>query len=139
LSQPKWTLSPPNLFDIVAGYYPESKPKAGTPAHRPCLITAVYQDTEGGTYACEVAFGTKSLKSHQRAGLDIIIANSTDIDAMGLHMATRFDLDMRNRVVMEWKNDNFQPWKGYNSPRIGALTLEYQKEYAWIMAKRGGV
>lgn len=139
LSLPKWALSPPNLFDIVTGYYPESKPKAGTPAHRPCLVTAVYEDTESGGYACEVTFGTKSLKTHQRAELDIIIINSSDLDAMGLPMATRFDLDACNRIVMEWNVKNFKPWRGYVSPKIGALILDYQKEYAWIMAKRGGV
>lgn len=139
LSQPKWTLSPPNLFDIVTGFYPESKPKAGTPAHRPCLVTAVYQDTESGGYACEVTFGTKSLKTHQRSQLDIIIVNSSDLDEIGLPIATRFDLDAENRVVLEWKDDNFKPWRGYQSPKIGTLTLEYQKEYAWLMARRGGV
>ena len=139
LSQPKWTLSPPNLFDIVTGYYPESKPKAGTPAHRPCLVTAVYQDEQTGAYACEVAFGTKTLKTHQRGDLDLIIQNSSDIDAVGLPMATRFDLDKENRVVLEWSDTNFKPWRGYSSPRLGGLTLDYQKDYAWLMAKRGGV
>lgn len=127
------------MFDIVTGYYPESRPKAGTPAHRPCLVTAVYQDSETGGYACEVTYGTKSLKTHQRMGLDIIIINSADLDLIGLPMATRFDLDADNRVVMEWKEDNFMPWAGYQSPKIGALTLDNQKEYAWLMAKRGGV
>lgn len=139
MSQPKWTRSPPNLFDIVTGYYPESKPKAGTPAHRPCLITAVYQNDEDGSYACEIAFGTKTLKTHQRSGLDIIIVNSSDLDEIGLPIATRFDLDSESRVVLEWRTDNFRPWKGYSSPKIGALTLVYQKEYAWLMAKRGGI
>ena len=127
------------MFDIVTGYYPESRPKAGTSAHRPCLVTAVYQDTESGGYACEVTFGTKSLKTHQRSGLDIIIINSADLDAICLPRATRVDLDADNRVVMELKKDNFMPWSGYQSPKIGALTLEYQKDYAWLMAKRGGI
>lgn len=102
-------------------------------------MTAVYQDTESGCYACEVAFGTKTLKTHQRRELDIIIVNSSDLDEIGLPIATRFDLDAENRVVMEWIDGSFSPWKGYQSPKIGALTLEYQKEYAWLMAKRGGV
>lgn len=54
-------------------------------------------------------------------------------------MATRFDLDAVNRVVLEWRLDNFKPWKGYSSPRLGTLMLEYQKEYAWLMVKRSGV
>jgi hypothetical protein len=138
LSQPEWVGGPPNLFDIVTGYYPESKPKAGTPAHRPCLITAVYRNEETGQHACEIAYGTKSLKQHNRQGLDVIVVNSADLDAMGLPMATRFNLDADKRVTLLWASENFQPWTGYSTPKIGALLLEYQKEYAWLMATRAG-
>jgi hypothetical protein len=99
----------------------------------------VFQNDETGAYACEIAYGTKSIKLHQRGGLDIIISNSSDIDEMGLHVATRFDLDPENRIVLEWCEPNFKAWSGYLSPKLGALTLEYQKDYAWLMAKRSGV
>lgn len=138
-SPPNWTRTPPAMFDIVVGFYPESKPKDGTPAHRPCLVTRVYMDDETSTYACEVCFGTKHLKTMRRQDVDIIIQNSTDLSEIGLPMATRFDLDKENRVVLEWKPGNFEAWRGFTSPKIGALTLEYQKEYAWLMAKRSAV
>jgi hypothetical protein len=102
-------------------------------------VTAVYQNQETGNYACEIAYGTKSTKAHTRIGMDIVIVNSSDLDAMGLPMATRFDLDAGNRVTLEWSETNFMPWSGYSTPRIGSLTLDYQKEYAWVMARRGGV
>ena len=139
LSRPSWAVSPPNLFDIVVGFYPESQPKAGTPAHRPCLVTAVYADEAKAVFACEIAFGTKRLKTLSRGDIDLIIQNSTDLDEMGLAVATRFDLDSATRVVLEWNDTNFKPWTGYNTPKIGALTLPYQKDYVWLMAKRNAI
>ena len=136
MSAPDWTLSPPNLFDIVTGFYPETKPTAGTPAHRPCLVTHVYQDQELGGFACEIAYGTKNLKTVARRDKDIIIQNSSHLDEIGLPMATRFQLDLDCRVVLEWSLANFKPWPGYRTPRIGQLTIFYQKEYAWLMATR---
>lgn len=127
------------MFDIVVGFYPESKPKDGTPAHRPCLVTRVFTDDATSEYACEVCFGTKHLKTLRRQHVDIIIQNSSDLDEIGLPMATRFDLDAENRIVMEWHPDNFKPWTGFKTPKIGALTLEYQKEYAWLMAQRNAI
>ena len=140
MSEPaNWTLSPPNLFDIVTGYYPESKPRAGTPALRPCLVTHVYQDTETGAYACEIVFGTKNLKIMKRKDKDLIIQNLSDMREVGLYVATRFDLDNSKRVVLEWSEQNFKPWTGYRTPRTGRLTEDYQKEYAWLMMRRMGV
>jgi hypothetical protein len=136
---PNWTLSPPNLFDIVTGFYPESKPVAGTPALRPCLVTHVYQDTETGAYACEIVFGTKNLKILRRRDKDLIIQNFSDMQEMGLYVATRFDLDGNKRIVVEWSARNFKPWSGYRTPKIGRLTESYQKEYAWLMMTRMGI
>ena len=136
LSAPDWTLSPPNLFDIVTGFYPETKPVAGTPALRPCLVTHVYQDTESGGFACEIAYGTTHLKSVTRRDKDIIIQNSSHLDEVGLPMATRFDLDLDCRIVLEWSQKNFKPWSNRRTPRIGQLTIFYQKEYVWLMAMR---
>lgn len=136
LSAPSWTKSPPNLFDIVAGFYPESKPRQGTPAHRPCLVTHVFENQATHAFACQIAYGSKHLKTVTRSDKDIIIQNSTHLDEMGLPMATRFDLDPENRVVLEWSPPNFVPWSNRRTPRIGHLTLEYQKEYAWLMATR---
>lgn len=139
LSIPNWARSAPSIFDIVTGYYPESKPKAGTPAHRPCLITKVFQDEETGLYAVEIIYGTKNLKSLTRRDKDIIIQNCADLDEMGLPVATRFMMDPDCRVVLEWLPPNFEPWSGYKSPKLGHLLLDYEKEYAWLMAKRASV
>jgi hypothetical protein len=139
LSPPKWALSPPSLFDIVTGFYPETRPKDGTPAHRPCLVTAVLLNSQTGQYACRIAYGTKNLKTATRADKDLIISKSSHLDEMGLPIVTRFALDEDLIATFPWDEPHFRPWTGYKTPKIGALTLEYQKDYAWIMAKRAAV
>lgn len=139
MSEPNWTLSPPSLFDIVTGFYPETNPRAGTPALRPCLVTHVYQNTETGAYACEIVYGTKNLKTLTRSGKDLIIQNYSDMCEVGLPVATRFDLDANKRVILEWAEKNFKPWPNHRSPKIGSLTEDYQKDYAWLMMRRMGV
>lgn len=127
------------MFDIVTGYYPESKPKDDTPARRPCLVTRVYEDVETGVFACEIVYGSKHHKIATRSDKDIIIQNFSHLDEMGLPLATRFDLGPENRVVLGWDEPDFRPWNGYRSPRLGHLLLHYQKEYAWLMAKQASV
>lgn len=73
--RPKWIANPPSQFDIVACYFPETKPKAELKL-RPCLVENVYQSKKTGLYAVDVAFGTKNLKTSARNGLDVIIHNS---------------------------------------------------------------
>lgn len=135
-STPNWTLSPPSLFDVVTGYYPESNPKGDKPALRPCLVTRVFKHKTQEEYACEIAYGTKNLKTWLRHSQDIIIQNNNDLDDIGLPFATRFVLDDDAKIVMRWRPPNFDCWSGYRSPKIGQLTIDYQKEYAWIMMQR---
>jgi hypothetical protein len=131
-----WESQCPSAFDIVAAYFPETKPK-GALRLRPCLILDVFQDEDSGEFACRIAFGTKNIKVTQRQGRDIIIQNSHHLDEMGLPFATRFDLDDHNIVVLPWTSEFFGCWRRYHSPKIGFLLETYQKDYAFIMAKRG--
>lgn len=132
--QPKWTQSPPNQFDIVACYFPETNPK-GALRLRPCLVENVYQG-KSGLFAVDVAFGTSNLKISQRMGLDLIIQNLQDMNTIGLPMATRFDLDPVNSVRLPWIDTYFGCWRGYPSPFIGRITAQYQKEYAYCKLQR---
>jgi hypothetical protein len=127
-----WETTPPSMMDIVTALYPESKPK-GELRLRPCLVTATYQDEETSLYLVEIAYGTKNLKAWARNGQDLIVQNSTDLDEMGLPVATRFVLDQR--VVLRWSGEVFGCWDGKKTPKIGALTEDYQKEYAYCMMK----
>ncbi|WP_210212413.1 hypothetical protein [Mesorhizobium sp. M8A.F.Ca.ET.021.01.1.1] len=51
-------------------------------------------------------------------------------------MATRFDLDPKNVAVLPWTEEYFGCWTGYQHPKIGALSEDYIKTYAYIMALR---
>lgn len=131
---PDWLSQPPAAFDIVAAYYPETRPK-GELMLRPCLVLDVLRSKKGGDFACRVAFGTKNLKFHRRH-VDLIIQNAADLNTIGLPMATRFDLDQKNLIILPWTEEFFGCWRGYSHPRIGKLTEAYVKEYAYLMMMR---
>jgi hypothetical protein len=121
-------------MDIVAAYYPETKPQ-GALRLRPCLVTAVYIDEDTSEYLCDVAYGTKTLKQWARMGHDVIIQNTSDLDSMGLAVATRFNLDLAYRVRLVWGDRDFGCWTGRTTPRIGTLTEHYQRDYAFCMMR----
>lgn len=130
----RWLSQPPSAFDIVTAYFPETNPK-GELRLRPCLVLEVMR-RPNGQIGCRVAYGTKNLKFVQRKDLDLIVQNAADLDLVGLPMATRFDLDARNLVTLPWTEEFFGCWTGYEHPKIGALTEDYVKSYAYIMALR---
>lgn len=132
---PKWLTQPPTAFDLVTARFPESNPK-GELRLRPCLVLNVLRGKTDGAIACRLAYGTKNLKFIQRKTLDIIVQNHDDLDSMGLSMATRFDLDSKNVAVLPWTEEYFGCWTGYQHPKIGALSEDYIKTYAYIMALR---
>lgn len=132
---PKWVAQQPSAFDIVAAYFPESQPK-GELTLRPCLVLDVLRNKKTGAIACRVAYGTKNLKFLQRKHLDIIIQNAADLDAMGLAVATRFNLDANTLADLPWPPEFFGCWSGREHPRIGTLLETYARDYAYIMALR---
>lgn len=107
----EWAGSPPSVMDIVAAYFPESNPK-GARRLRHCLVTRVWHNAEERLFVCEVAFGTKNLKTWSRMEKDIIIQNSNDLDLCGLPVATRFDMDPSNRLPLPWTPEFFGCWTG---------------------------
>lgn len=135
LSVPNWVNSPPSAFDIVTGYYPETKPKHALRL-RPLLVLNVYKNASGTAYACDVTFGTKNIKFVQRKHLDIIIQNSVDLGHIGLPMATRFDLDEENIARLPWDDEFFGCWTGRSHPKLGSLPEPYVKDYVFFMALR---
>lgn len=134
-STPNWLSSPPSAFDVVTGYFPETKPKEGGPKLRPLLVTKVLRNRHTGHFACEVAYGTSNLKVGQKLLDDIIIQNIGDLDAIGLLQATRFVLSPKQRIILPWSTEHFCCWTGYRTPRLGSLTTEYQKDYAFAMMR----
>lgn len=134
--EPRWLSTPPSRFDIVTCLYPEDTDYTPGRKLRPTLVVQVLRDTrESGSFACEVAFGTSSLKILQRQHLDVIIQNASHLTECGLPRATRFDLD--NKARLPWNQSFFGCWPGYRTPIIGSLTESYFKDYAFLMMKRG--
>lgn len=132
---PNWLAQPPSAFDIIATRFPETKPK-GRIQLRPCLVLEVLKGKTSGSIALRMAFGTKNLKFAQRQYLDLIIQNAADLNAMGLPMATRFDLDARNVAALPWTEEFFGCWTGYPHPKIARLPDDYVKSYLYLMALR---
>ncbi len=136
-SEPSWTRAPPAAYDIVACWYPETGGTAGASNAklRPCLITSVLSDPdEPNLFFCRVAYGTNTLKIVQRQRLDLIVQVPADVREVGLAKATRFDLN--NVAILPWTNEFFGCWSGYFTPRIGALSEHYIRDYAFLMMRR---
>lgn len=132
---PEWVKVPPQAYSIVTGFYPETKPKDGSPDCRPLLVTQVLQSKKTGETAVRVCYGTTKLKFPQRANIDLIVQNSSDLDACGLLRPTRFVVDPSQQVILRWGDTYFKPWTGCAHPRLGMLPLDLQKDYAWLMAQ----
>ena len=132
--KPAWTSAPPSTYDIVSCWYPEVEaPDDPGPELRPALVVKVYKGKKTGAYACEVAYGTKNLKVIRRGEIDLIISHPPRLQ-VGLARATRFDLD--RIVLLPWEPPFFEPWTGNPTPKIGALTEECIRDYAFLMMKR---
>jgi hypothetical protein len=135
---PDWVSRPPQAFSIVTGFFPETKPKGDAPACRPLLVTQVLRSRRTGEVALRVAYGTSRTKFPQRANIDLIVQNLSDLDECGLQTATRFVVAPDTQIIRPWTPEFFCPWGGSPSPRRGHLPVDLQREYAWLMANHLG-
>ena len=76
----------------------------------------VYEPKNGNGWFIEVADGTSKLKFPQRAHLDLIIQNLSDLHDMGLAKATRFGLNKADIVTLPWTPEFFGCWSDMDSP-----------------------
>lgn len=110
----------PSSLDIVWCRFPEDaevvKPE---PKPRPALVRTVLLGKGHQRAWIEVSYGTSKLKEDSRL-LDLIIRNATEMAAMGLPQAIRFDLD--STVVLPWAKEFFVARPGYSTPIIGHMT-----------------
>lgn len=134
-SAPDWVARWPEAYAIVTGFYPESKPKGGAPQCRPLLVTQVLRGRTTGKIALRIAYGTSITRFPERAGIDLIIQNISDLDACGLQSPTRFVIAPKDQIVRQWTPEFFRPWGGCSTPRRGKLPPDLQHEYAWLMAR----
>lgn len=136
-STPNWVHRPPQAYDIVTGFFPETSPEGGTPKCRPLLVTQTYR-VKGGSnrIVLRVAYGTSLKKApHEYDDRDLVIYNSSELNQCGLLTPTRFVCDPSQQTLLEWNQENFCTWSGETHPRRGALSNDMQREYAWVMTK----
>ena len=129
-----WISRPPSAFDIVTCYLPNDD--GSELKLRPAVVLKILKAKSSGTIACEIAYGTSNLKLAQRSHRDFFVQNSADLDSFNLPMATRFDLDRENRVILPWTAEFFGCWRGYDHPRLSSLTVDYVRELAWLLARQ---
>lgn len=125
---PDWTAIPPSPGDIVAGFFPETKPKQSWSTNpRPLLVLRTYKAKNSGKSAALVAYGTTQIAKVRQPAL--IIGNMTSLDMLNLAKPTAFVLSpTRNLAVLPWSDQHFACWKGRQTPVIGRITAE-MKEY----------
>lgn len=133
-SEPDWVKRWPEAFAIVTDFFPETKPKDGSPACRPLLIMQVLRSRTTGGIFLRVAYGTSKVRFPERAGVDLIVQNLSDLEACGLLTPTRFVVDPADQIVRPWSSEHFAPWGGSGAPRRGRLPEPLIREYAWLMA-----
>ena len=132
---PRWQGKSPCLFQIVTGFFPETSPKETWVTNpRPLMVCGVAQHPSNGMYFCRVAYGTSNTK-HARDE-DLVIANMSLLDQLGLKKPTRFVLHSgKQMVVLPWIEEFFRPWTGYTSPVLSILPAEMQRHVGFSLAQ----
>jgi hypothetical protein len=92
------------------------------------LVLEVSAGSTSG-YSVRIAYGTKSLDKDTRGKIDVIIETAADINACGIAVPTRFDLE--NTAVIPWDPPDCGCWHGRYTPVLGALPIEKQTDCAW--------
>ncbi len=125
-AKPSWVSRPPRVGNVITSRYPND-PKA---VLRPCLVLEVQENS--GSYAVRVAYGTSTLKIEQRGNIDIIAQSQSDLDANGVAVPTRFDLE--NTALIPWEEPECGCWRGKYSPVLGNLTRDQEEDAARKLA-----
>ncbi len=136
MSTPEWVNSPPSLYDIVTGFFPETSPKETWETNpRPLLVCGRALDQETGMVFCRIAYGT-SKQNNRAHSDDLIIGNLSMLDQMGLKRITRFVIHSGEQmVIMPWTDEFFHPWTGYDTPILSALPVEVQKHVGHVLGR----
>jgi hypothetical protein len=101
---------------------------------RPTLVRATARDTESRRSAVVVSYGTKTLKLGYRDRVDLVIQNAVQLDRLGLTMATRFDLDLLQRVP--WAEEFFAPPPHAQGIVTGVLNEEQLERFRRKLRRR---
>ena len=130
-----WEKSPPAIYSVVTGFFPETSPKETWATNpRPLLVCGVAQDPTSGTFFCRVAYGTTQNlnKAHDD---DIVIGNISMLNDLGLKKPTRFvTFSGRYMAILPWTEEFFRPWTGYKSPVLSVLSQDVQRFAGHILS-----
>lgn len=133
-TEPKWTASPPRLYDVVTGFFPETSPKQTWATNpRPLLICGVARHKGHGLYFCRVAYGTtKHLnKAHPD---DLVVGNLSSLNDLELMQPTRFVINSgAQMVILPWSAEFFRPWSGHDSPVLSRLPEDMQRYVGGVL------
>jgi hypothetical protein len=102
-------------YDVVWCRWPTNVGEGGF-KDRPALVRSVRQ--KDGNRALEVAYGTSKL--HKPYVSSFYVANLTDMNAAGLFLATRFELDLT--LLLPFAEDYFPKRPDGVGPVIGRLS-----------------
>ncbi len=116
-AEPVWYPDCPNVFDIVASWWP-GDPKAEL---RPCLVVGRATNALG-QHMVRVHYGTTNLKADSRGHRDLLVTDPRTVAAFGLRYPTRFDLE--TRLDLTYNDAVFGCVAGRRTPVIGALDAE---------------
>lgn len=123
-----WQGTPPCLFHIVTGFFPETSPKKTWETNpRPLLVCGVAQDPESKIFFCRIAYGTSTNigKAHKD---DLVIGNMSLLDSLYLKKSTRFVIHSGSQmVIMPWTHEFFRPWTGKPTPILSRLPDDMQR------------
>lgn len=135
MTTPEWVKSPPNLYNIVTGFFPEASPKATWQTNpRPLLVCGTAVDPETGMVFCRIAYGTTQKIDRAHAN-DLIIGNVSILDQLGLKRTTRFVINSGDQmVILPWIPEFFRPWTGYETPVLSRLEGDVQKDAGHTLA-----
>lgn len=120
-----WQKNPPQLYNIVTGFFPETAPKETWEVNpRPLLVCGVATDQQDGTHYIRVAYGTTKHLDRAKKG-DLIIGNMSMLNQMCLKTPTRFVIySGRAMVILPWTDEFFKPWTNFRTPILSKLPHE---------------
>jgi len=113
----------PQQYDVVWCLYPHRENRlAPGPVARPVLVLDVRADPERKIGALVVAYGTGEFHSRHE-GMDLIIDDRAEYEALGLHKPTRFAVALDQRMCLPWCVEYFVPQAYVRSAGIRAGSL----------------
>lgn len=130
-----WEATPPALYSIVTGFFPETAPKdtwATNP--RPLLVCGRATDPETGMHFCRIAYGTSQ---SGKAWLEpsLAIGNFSMLNALQLKIPTTFVLKGSSMIILPWTQEFFRPWRGKPSPYLSILPADMQRYVGATLAE----